>query len=347
MQRAQQRAVVGTGTLGVALAAYLLMRVAAPALHPTVCSAAPDFDSFFAGRLARSRELAVRPGNEEKLLRFAPRTEFAILYVHGFSASRGEGEFVVDRVAARFQANTYYLRLPGHGTTPADQARATSQEYLREAEESLCATSALGRSVIVIGTSMGGLLATHLAARYPKRVEAVILASPFYDHASQLGRIVDALPAQTMLAGLIVGPVRETGPRPNDPRDGRLPGYERHWYTRQHTASIRSITTLRHLVSRPAVFRHVEAPVLLLYYYQTETERDNAASVPAMLEAFGEFGRAGRPDPRSRSVAIAAGSHVLMSRYVRADHARVEAEVVSFLDSVAARPNRPTNRPAP
>ncbi|MEO1224073.1 MAG: hypothetical protein AAFX92_07575, partial [Pseudomonadota bacterium] len=46
-----------------------------------------------------------------------------LLYIHGFGASRGEGEYVFDRVAEKYRANTYYMRLPGHGTNKEDHAQ--------------------------------------------------------------------------------------------------------------------------------------------------------------------------------------------------------------------------------
>ena len=344
MERAHIWSIVLTAALGIGLGGYLIGRVATPAVPLRACAPETDFERFFQGRLARSRGLGARPGNEEKLLRFAPRTEYAFLYIHGFGASRAEGEYVLDRVARRFRFNTYYLRLPGHGTNPADHARAGFHDYLRESEESLCAMAAIGHRVIVVGTSLGGLLATHVTARYPERVQALVLASPFFDFASPLGRLLDGLPEPVFLAGLVVGPVRHTGPRPGDVTDKRIAGYERFWYADQHTASLQGLIDLRHFVSRAAVFRQVQAPVLLLYHYRSESDQDGAASVPAMLEAFGDFGRARAPQPLSRPIAIARGSHVLMSRWVRADHERVEVELTGFVESLRA--DRSRARPA-
>ncbi len=318
--------------------AYLIERTRPRTPERVVCSARPDFASFYEGRLARSRAAGARPGNEEKWVRHGAVTPVALLYVHGFGASRMEGEFVVDRLSRGFGWNTYYLRLPGHGTNAADHARTHFHEYLREAEESLCAVSALGNRVVLIGTSMGGLLATHLAATYPERVTALVLVSPFYDHGTSLARWVDRLPAPEVIARLYGGPIRKTGRRPDDPLDRRIPGFEAGWYTEQYPAAIRSAIELRHHVARPAVFRRVVAPTLLLYHYRTEEDQDRAASVPAMLAAFGEFGRARGGQPKNRAVALADGSHVMLSRFVRVDHGRVEAEIADFLGSVANPP---------
>lgn len=51
-----------------------------------------DFEEFYREKLALSRRDGVKPGNEEKLLRAAPgKTPIAVLYIHGFTASKTEG----------------------------------------------------------------------------------------------------------------------------------------------------------------------------------------------------------------------------------------------------------------
>ncbi len=150
------------------------------------------FDEFYKYKLAKSRELNVRPGNEEKLIRKSPgKTPIAILYIHGFGASRAEGEEVVDKIADTFSANTYYLRHPGHGTTPEDHRDRVYYDYLEEGRVALKMTRLLGDKVIVIGSSMGGLVATHLAAQYPEDVSGLVLASPFYDFEDKTSRILN------------------------------------------------------------------------------------------------------------------------------------------------------------
>lgn len=116
-----------------------------------------SFDEFLGNKLKQSADAGTLPGCEERLVRFAPgQTELAFLYIHGFGASRAEGEASLDPIAARLKANTYYLRLPGHGTNKEDHARAKYTDYLDTAEEALQMMPQLGKKIIVVGTSMGG-----------------------------------------------------------------------------------------------------------------------------------------------------------------------------------------------
>src|SRR5690606_3621994 len=81
-----------------------------------------SFDAYLQHRLEVGAEKGARPGNEERLIRYGDKTPIAFLYIHGFGASRAEGEMVMDEIAARYKANTFYLRLPGHGTDMDDHA---------------------------------------------------------------------------------------------------------------------------------------------------------------------------------------------------------------------------------
>ena len=99
--------------------------------------------------------------------------------------------------------------------------------------------------------------------------------------------------------------------------------------------SYKTLFDLKKLVARDGMYRLVRDPVLLLYYYQDEQHQDTGTSVPAMLHAYKTFGPEGTPHPLSRSVAVADGDHVLMSRWVKSDKRRVEEACVAFLHAVA------------
>lgn len=103
----------------------------------------------------------------------------AIMLIHGFTGSPSEfrriGYFLND-----FGYTVNGLCLPGHGTTPEDMLGTRWQhwyEHVIEIYEELKRKPY--RKVIVLGHSMGGLLALKLAAERP--VDGVVsLAAPFY-----------------------------------------------------------------------------------------------------------------------------------------------------------------------
>jgi carboxylesterase len=58
----------------------------------------------------------------------------------------------------------HIARLAGHGTSPEDLAHTTWEEWLASAREALRALRARCADVAIVGLSMGGALALHLAA---------------------------------------------------------------------------------------------------------------------------------------------------------------------------------------
>lgn len=302
------------------------------------------FDTFYQEKLRLSRERGVRPGNEERLVRYADRTPVALLYIHGYGASRAEGEFVVDRLAQTLKANTYYMRLPGHGTNPDDHASVRYTDYLDAAEEAYQMTRLLGDRVIIVGTSMGGLLAAYLGSRHPE-IHALILASPFVDFDQWAGHLTNEPGGMALVELINGGPYRKTARDPKDPNDRRIDGYQDFWYTKQYMKSLRSLEDLREYAARRGTYERVAMPVLMLYYYHDEVRHDTSASVPAMLEAFHTFGSLNRPHPLNRAVAIEDGSHVLLSRWVEADHERCYQEMLRFVKDVTTA-ERPHESPA-
>jgi pimeloyl-ACP methyl ester carboxylesterase len=294
----------------------------APPHLPYTPAPPASFEAYYEAQLARSRAAGVRPGNEEKLLRVAATpTRLSILYVHGFGASRAEGEEVGDRLACELAANTYYLRLPGHGTNKEDHRAATHRDYLRTVEEALAAMPLLGQRVVVIGSSMGGLIATWLAATHPDRVAALVLASPYYASAQRLANVLFAIPGGSYLAELLKGPLRVSKTAPRD-----IEGWQSYWYTEQYYVALRHLAALLRLAARESIYRRVSCPTLLLYCPQEKT-----ASVAAMLRAFDQMGASAK-----RKLAIPDGDHVLLSRWVRSDKETAERAIREFLAPLAA-----------
>jgi pimeloyl-ACP methyl ester carboxylesterase len=106
------------------------------------------------------------------------RTNYSIVYLHGFSASQAEGEPVHRDIARSFGCNLYLSRLAEHGLDTVDAfINLTVDKYWESAKEALAIGKQLGDSVILIGCSTGGTLALKLAAEYPE-VKALIYFLP-------------------------------------------------------------------------------------------------------------------------------------------------------------------------
>lgn len=283
-----------------------------------------DPDALADRRRARSLLDGVRPAAAERLVRQATdRTRWSIVFLHGFGASRAGGEAVVDLVAHDLGANQWYPLLPGHGRDAEAHARAEAAEYLAVAVEALAMGRALGERVLLIGSSTGGLLASWLAARFPDHVDAIILASPFFDYAEPSAAIL-RLPFGLEALRAALGPMRDAAFGP-DPEGRRVDGYERHWLTEQRIDALGHLERLRGWLARPEVWEAVRCPVLLLY-----APNDQTADVEAMHVAFGAMAS----HPASRLAAVRDGHHILMSAWVQTDKASILGAIDAFLDDV-------------
>lgn len=100
----------------------------------------------------------------------------AVLALHGFGATPHEVLMVLE-LAQELGLRALAPLLPGHGTAVADLARHRWADWRGAANEAL---DELGpESVIVVGSSMGALLAIELAAERPGEVLALaLLATP-------------------------------------------------------------------------------------------------------------------------------------------------------------------------
>lgn len=326
------RAALGALLAGAGLLVGLLAWPRPLPAPPSTAIAPPDdLDAWIAGKQAQSRAEGAWDTAVERLVRNrAGRAELALLYVHGFGATRGEGELVVDTLARERGANAWYLRLPGHGSTPEAHATAAPAAYLREVGEALAAATLLGEKVVVIGTSTGGLLAAWAAATWPERVHALVLASPLFDYGAAWVGPVASRRLGVPLVERLLGPTRDAGFRV-DPEGRKGPHYDRHWLTTQRYAAIGQLEDLRRMALRDDPAPRIRAPTLMLLH-QGPNGGDTVISIPAARAAFDQIG-GGRPPAGSARVEVADGAHVLLSEHVRTDKDAIFAALRAFLDA--------------
>jgi esterase/lipase len=213
----------------------------------------PDVDLYLSRREAQHAE--IKPGQAKTILWNNPaarsKTPLALVYIHGFSASRKDVAPVVETLAGALGANAFLTRLAAHGrTTPAEFAAVTAQDWLDDAREALAVGRRIGDRVILIGISTGAFALRDWRAKF--------ISGP-------LGRV---------LARLIIG--KEHSFQPDSS------GHAEFWTTHYPSQGIVALMDLLnharsiHLVA-------LKMPILVIY-----TDRDVVVDTAAIQDRFDE-----------------------------------------------------------
>ena len=132
---------------------------------------------------SESRLPGIRPDCEKTIVWYPGRRQrydLAIVYLHGFSASRMETWPLCDDLAEAIGANLFYTRLTGHGLDGHALAAATVADWQNDGLEAMAIGKRLGRKIVLVGTSTGATLATWLAAQpqVTPLIHSLVLISP-------------------------------------------------------------------------------------------------------------------------------------------------------------------------
>lgn len=248
----------------------------------------------------------------------------SIVYIHGFSASYGEGAPVHERLARDHGCHLYVSRLHGHGLRTDEPLKQMQPDSLvADAARALAIGGLLGEEVIVIGTSMGGTLALHLASEYRDAVDRLILLAPLIDFDSAASVLFDRTWGQRLMQLVLRGSHLDVTHDNDD--------HARYWYGRYH---IRALGVLKKMVGDllddDSVYGNIRQPVFVGYYYKDGGEKDEVVSVDATR---GIKDKLGTPSGQKAFVAFPdAGAHVIGSSYRSAEHDQVRQKLLRFLE---------------
>lgn len=266
----------------------------------------------------------VTPGTEKRI-RWAyadrRRTPIAIVYLHGFSATRQEVDPLCDELAAELGANLFLTRLSGHGRSSAAMAEATGNDWLRDAKEALAVGRSIGERVIVIGTSTGGTLAVWLAQQADAdSIAAQVLISPNFGSRDPRSDLL-AGPWGAELLALTVGEERSWTPQSAE--------HARYWTSRYPSKAVLPVIALVREV-RDSDLSTVRTPTLTIY-----SPHDRVVDPQRIVAAHAQLGAQFKPlqaIERSQDPS----QHVLAGRILAPDDTpRIRGMILDFLSSPA------------
>lgn len=271
----------------------------------------------------------LKPDNQARIIwandSTEAKTNYSIVYLHGFSASQAEGEPVHRDIARSFGCNLYLSRLADHGLDTVDAfINLTVDKYWESAKEALAIGKQLGDSVILIGCSTGGTLALKLAAEYPD-VKALVLLSPNIEINDPNAWLLNN-PWGLQIARMVLGSKYVDSKK--DTRDL----YRQYWYNHYRLEGAVALEELLESTMTKETFKRVKQPTLMLYYYKDEVQQDSTVKVSAMQEMFSQLGT---PSDLKRSLAMpATGDHVIGSYIKSKDVDGVKRECERFLREI-------------
>lgn len=287
---------------------------------PVVPSDPSQLETYIATKESQHK---LKPNNEAQIVwadSTKQKTEYAVVYLHGFSASQMEGDPVHRRFAKEFGCNLFLARLADHGIDTVEAlVNFTSDRWWADAKEALAIGKQLGEKVIIMSTSTGGTMALALAAEFPNDVHALINLSPNVALRDGSAFILNN-PWGLQIARMVVG---------SDYRETDTKGEEsKYWNSKYRIESLVQLEEMLESKMNKETFEKVKQPCLTLYYYKNEEEQDPQVSVSALLKMMDQLGT---PAELKRAVAMPnAGAHVLGSSLVSKDVEGVYGEIESF-----------------
>jgi len=275
----------------------------------------------------------LKPDNEARIVwadSSKRKTPYVIVYLHGFSASQGEGDPVHRYIANKYGCNLYLSRLAEHGIDTVEaMVNLTADNYWESAQEALAIGRQLGGKVILMGTSTGGTLALQLAYTYPEQVAALVLLSPNIAINDPNAWLLND-PWGLQIAHMVTGSPYIIS------KDDYGPLYRQYWYTKYRTEAAVALEELVETTMKKENFEKVSQPTALFYFYKDETHQDSTVKVSAELQMFDQLGT---PAALKYKEAIPeAGTHVIGSGIRSHDVPGVEKGIGHFLSDILHLP---------
>jgi esterase/lipase len=287
---------------------------------PVVPSEAKKLENYVADNETKHK---LKPDNEARIVWFndsiKEKTEYAVVYLHGFSASQEEGDPVHREFAKKFGCNLFLSRLAEHGIdTTEPLANYTAEKSWRSAVEAYAIGKQLGKKIILMSTSTGSTLALKLCGEFPGIVANIMMSPNIAINDANAWLLNNRWGLQ--IAHLVIGKHKIA--------DDTTAIYKQYWNQRYSTSALVQLEELLESTMKEGTFKKVTQPSLLLYYFKDDDHQDEVVKVSAMKRMFLQLGT---PDSLKMQVSLpAAENHVLASPIKSKDVESVKREIGKF-----------------
>jgi len=259
------------------------------------------------------------PGTEKRLTWFAEEqaTDWSVVAMHGFSASRQETAPLAEMVATELGANLFETRFSGHGLKTDGLAGVMAEAWLNDVAEALTVGRLIGKKTVLIAVSNGAALALSMLDHPAMQtVDSLIMLSPNFGPADPKAMWITG-PGGPLLLRLISGERRSW--------DAYNELQERYWTTSYPTETV--IEVMRVVDRALKKIATATAPRVQLIY----SPNDQVISIAALQSGYATINA-----PEKMIVEIpetgSPSAHIIAGDIISPDNTdRIAAQITDFV----------------
>lgn len=225
------------------------------------------------------------------------RSKVAVVYVHGFSATKHELRPLPDLVANGLGANLHFARLTGHGQDSAAMGRTSLTAWRADVAEAIAIGQAIGEQVLLIGCSTGCTLATDALLR-GAQAAGIVHISPNFGLAHRGAQFMLDLPYARHWGHVIAGKSRSSKPI--------SAAHAAYWTTHYPTKSVYPMADAVRAVMTSGNFSGIKTPAFFGY-----NRADQVVSAARTERVIREWGGKVHVHQLHRSASCDAMGHVM------------------------------------
>lgn len=273
----------------------------------------------------------VKANARSKIIWAEPRekkvTEYALVYLHGFKASHGEGDPVHVDLAKSLGCNLYLSRLEGHGLNVSEPLKGISaSSFVHSAGKAFAIAGKIGKQVIIVGTSTGGSLALFLAAQpnLKTKIAALVLYSPLIEFYGTSQWVLGSKPGRKILKLLLGKTYMLSSELGSSEAEKKI------WY---HTYALQGVLALGNFIENTMTeetFSKVDCPVFIGCYYKNIWKQDKVVSVAAIEKMHRQL--ATENTSKVLKKFPEAGTHVICSGLISGSVENLKNSTLEFLN---------------
>lgn len=252
------------------------------------------------------------------------QTEYVFMYLHGFSATKHEGDTLRYMLPKRYEMNALFNRMAGHGLDEEDALRMsgfTAEDAWNKALYDFALAKKMGKKVIIGSCSTGSLLALRLAAKFPEDIAALINYSPNMGLPDPNSALLNG-PWGLQIIKKISGKEYRIVP---EREDGIHPPCKPMSY------SWESVVEMQHLVetvAKPELLASITTPTLNMVWFEDENNQDYVIDVAKARTMHNQL------KGKKYWVETAAREHVVLNHLLSCDLPNVYLHTFEFLDDI-------------